>query len=296
MLTKTHKIQNQIPLTVLILLFCCTQILGQLLGAGYQTVIKTEYQYSDYSKYTYPNPILYQYPDVAYSQPQPYISTFPEHRFLTKLTQYFGFKTNLGMRYQWSYLDEENRQKIYNTRLTHELNDEYSIMGVYQYMSLDNNQNTENNYSGHMVEFGGKFNFAGAIHLEPSYAFYTAGYFSPLAESGGGHSFLLKYRQALTSTTALQLKYNYLLIDYKTAEENQGFDAQTLTVWLSQYLPTQTAIHISTRFYWNTSDTKSYAPGLEIIQYVNWKTILHLSYRYYTNEPGTEEFLERSGS
>ena len=63
---------------------------SQLLGTGFQTVIKTEYQYSDYIKYTYPDPILYEYPDVLYYQPSPYFSSFPEHRFLTKITQYFG--------------------------------------------------------------------------------------------------------------------------------------------------------------------------------------------------------------
>jgi hypothetical protein len=288
-----HKTNNLIYLPILIFLICFSELYGQLLGPGYQTIIKLEYQYSDYIDYTFPDPVLYQYPDVAYRQPRPFILFFPEHRFLTRLTQYFGFKTSLAMRYQWSDLDENIRQKIYNTRLSYELNDEFSVMGGYQYMSLENYVSTLDSYSGHMVEIGGKFNFAGAIHLEPSYAYYTAGYFSPLAEGGGGHSFLFKYRQALTSSTAFQLKYNFLLIDFSTINENQEFNSQTATIWLSQYLPTETAIHLSTRFYWNTVDTKSYAPALEITQYITWNIILHLGYRYYVNNPGTEDFLER---
>ena len=266
---------------------------SQLLGSGYQTVIKTEYQYSDYFKYTYPDPVLFEYPDQLYYQPAPFIASFPEHRFLTRITQYFGFKTSLGLRYQWSQLDNNNSQSFYNFRLDHELNDQFSIMGSYQFMNL-NNTSDPLDYSGHTFEVGGKFNFAGAVHIEPGFGYYTSGYFSPNAKRGGGYTAMLNLRQALSRTTALQVKYYYLKIDYTTElEQNEKFDSNTLTIWLSQYLPTETALHLSGRFYWNSQQTQSFSPGIEAIQYIDWKTILHLSYRYYKNRPKAESFLQR---
>lgn len=270
------------------------RLYSQLLGAGYQTVIKTEYQYSDYFKYTYPNPILFEYPDVPYSQPTPYIFSFPEHRFLTKITQYLGFDTNLGLRYQFSQLDKTNQQQIYYSRLTHELSDLYSIMGTYQFMEFKNSAESNKNYSGHMFEVGGKFNFAGAVYIEPSYGYYTSSYVSPDAKKGGAHSILLLVRQALSSTTALQAKYNYFYVDYTTRQDKrQLFYANTLTLWLSHYLRTRTAVHLSARFYWNYEKTESFSPEIDVIQYLSWNTILQFSYRYYYNEPKAEAFLER---
>ena len=267
---------------------------GQIFGAGYQTIIKTEYQYSDYNKYTYPDPILFEYPDVPYFQPLPYISAFPEHRFLTKITQYFGFSTSLGIRYQRSHLDQNNQQGIYNFRLTHELSDQYSVISAYQYMDLKNNDATGSDYSGHMFEIGGKFNFAGAVYLEPSYGYFTSGYVTAGTDQGGAHSLTMKLRQALTRTTAIQAKYNYFYIDYSTTDlKQEKFFANTLTLWLSQYLPTETAVHLSNRFYWNSSETKSFSPSIEFIQYLDWKTIVHLDYRFYRNEPKEETFLQR---
>jgi hypothetical protein len=253
-----------------------------------------EYQYSDYLDFEYPHPVLFEYPDVAYTQPLPYISGFPEHRFLTRVTQYFGFNTSLGLRYQRSELDENTTQQIYFARLTRELSDQYSVMAAYQFMELDNGFNRNSNLSGHFFEIGGKFNFAGAVHVEPSYGYFSSSYVSPSAVDGGAHSFMLKLRQALGPTTALQVKHHFFRVDYTTdLDENEKFDSNTLTVWLSQYLPTETAIHASGRFYCNSKDTKSYSPKLEIVHYLNWKTILHLSYRYYKNTPETEEFLQR---
>lgn len=276
-----------------IVLLKAHELHSQLLGSGYQTVIKTEYQYSDYFKYTYPDPILFEYPDQLYYQPAPFIASFPEHRFLTRVTQYFGFNTSLGLRYQWSQLDKTNRQSFYNFRLDHELNDQFSVMGTYQFMDLNNNNDTLD-YSGHTFEIGGKFNFAGAVHIEPSIGFYTSGYFSPNAKSGGGYTAMLNLRQALGRTTALQIKYNYLKVDFTTElGKSEKFDSNTLTLWLSQYLSSETALHLSGRLYWNTLKTQSFSPGIELIQYVDWKTIFHISYRYYKNRPKTELFLQR---
>ncbi|MDZ7264029.1 MAG: DUF3570 domain-containing protein [candidate division KSB1 bacterium] len=290
------QLKNKILLLVAIAIFSmsASQLHGQLLGSGYQTVIKTEYQYSDYFDYTYPDPVLYEYPDQLYFQPAPYIASFPEHRFLTRVTQYFGFNTSLGLRYQWSHLDRDNRQRFYNLRLDHELNDQFSVMASYQFMSLDNRKDAALDYSGHTFEIGGKFNFAGAVNIEPSIGYYTSGYFSPAAISGGGYTATLNLRQALGRTTALQAKYYFMKVDLGTKSGgSEKFDANTLTLWLSQYLPTETAVHLSNRFYWNTQRTQSFSPGLEVVQYLNWKTIVHLSYRYYKNRPGVDALLQR---
>ncbi|UCE07206.1 MAG: hypothetical protein JSW07_04005 [bacterium] len=294
MLIFKSNISWKVFLAICIISFFKIEFLySQLLGSGYQTVIKTEYQYSDYFKYTYPDPILFEYPDQLYFQPLPFIVSFPEHRFLTRITQYFGFKTSLGLRYQWSQLDKNNRQRFYNFRLEHELNDQFSVMGTYQFMNLNSKSDTLD-YSGHTFEIGGKFNFAGAIHIEPSFGYYTSGYFSPNAKKGGGYTIMLNLRQALGTTTALQFKYYYLKVDFTTElDKHEKFDSNTVTIWLSQYLPTETALHLSGRFYWNTLKTYSFSPGFEVIQYVDWKTILHLSYRYYQNRPKSELFLQR---
>jgi len=266
---------------------------AQLLGPGNQTVVKIEYQYSDYFNYTYPDPILYEYPDMIYLQPQPYISSFPEHRFLTKISQYFGFYTNLGLRYQKGILDDKIQQDTYNATLTHELSDLYSISGAYQYMNLNNQENDTLDYGGHMLELGGKFNFAGATYIEPSYAYYTSSYFSPDAASGGGHFITVRFRQALTQALAVQVKYDYLSVDFTTTRgEENYYHANTLTAWVSQWLPSQTAIHMLGRFYWDSYRTHSISPGFEVIQYVKWNIILHVSYRFYHNKPTLESSLQ----
>jgi len=289
-----NKIWQTIIFLFLIIFFKVENLKSQVLGIGYQTVIKTEYQYSDYFKYSYPDPILYEYPDVLYTQPLPYISAFPEHRFLTRITQYLGFKTSLWFRYQRSHLDKNIHQNIYNARFNYEINDQYSVMATYQFMEFKDKREAGNNYSGHMFEVGGKFNFAGAVQIESSYGYYTSSYVTSDTEQGGAHSIMLKLRQALRSTTALQVKYNYFVINYSSLEEKEErFHSNTLTVWLSQYLPIETALHLSNRFYWNSSKTNSFSPSCEVIQYLNWKTILHLDYRYYHNKPQEEVFLQR---
>ena len=121
-------------------------LFAQLFGPGYQTVVKFEYQYSDYFNYSYPDPIHFEYPDNVYVQPTPYISSFPEHRFLTRISQYFGFFTNLGLRYQRGILDDQIQQNIYNAKLSHELSDLYSISGAYQYMELNNEKSDTDDY------------------------------------------------------------------------------------------------------------------------------------------------------
>ena len=267
---------------------------AQLLGAGYQTVIKAEYQYSDYMKYTYPDPILYEYPDVLYYQPLPFIASFPEHRFFTKITQYFGFRTSLGLRYQIAQLDDDTRQKIFYTRLTRELNDQFSAMLTYQFMDQTDRRNAGQGFSGHMIEGGASFNFAGAILIEGSYGYYSSSYVSPEAEDGGAHSILLNIRQVLTATTAIQVKYNYFYVAYsKLNQTKEKFFSNTVTIWLSQYLPTETAIHLGCRLYGNSNETRSFSPSIDINQVLNWKTVLQLSYRYYKNNPQEEILLQR---
>jgi hypothetical protein len=53
---------------------------------------------------------------------------------------------------------------------------------------------------------------------------------------------------------------------------------------LSQFLPTQTAVHGNLRLYDNSMGIRSMAPSLEIAQYLNWATILRVKYRFYAND------------
>ena len=83
---------------------------------------------------------------------------------------------------------------------------------------------------------------------------------------------------------------------YDASGENLRFKSHALSLWLSQFLPTQTAIHGNIRFYDNSMGIRSWAPSIEIAQYLNWATILRLKYRYYTNRSenvslGEEEII-----
>lgn len=247
----------------------------------YYTKLKLEYQYTDYFEYKWPHYIEYIYGESDFSQPAPFLSKFPEHRFLTKITQAFGPDWELQVKYQYGFLGElyeydnsgdftkgDDLEEIYNARLEYKINDNFTVNSSAQYTT------TSIDLTGWMGDWGFKYDYGGFFMIEPSLSFYWN-------EAGGSkqkaQSYNLKLRQALTNTTALQVKYNH----FNASGEN-GFHFNTLTTWLSQWLPTQTALHLSLRYHWDSLDGESYAPGIECIQYLNWATQLHLSYRFFT--------------
>jgi hypothetical protein len=127
-----------------------------------------------------------------------------------------------------------------------------------------------------MWDGGVKYDFGGFFRIEPSLSLYWNDVSGAQQKS---QSYTLKLRQALTNTTALQTKYNYF-----HAQGGQGFSFNTVTLWLSQWFQSQTALHLSFRYHWDTQQGQSLAPGLEVGQYLNWATTLNVSYRFFTME------------
>ena len=95
----------------------------------------------------------------------------------------------------------------------------------------------------------------------------------------GSVNLRFKIRQVLTLTTAAFVEYMY----YGASGEEIEFTSHTASLWLSQFLPTQTAVHLNLRLYDNSLGIQSMAPSVEIAQYIDWATVLRLKYRYYAN-------------
>ncbi|MBC8204536.1 hypothetical protein ISS30_08430 [bacterium] len=249
----------------------------------YYTKIKLEYQYSDYLSYEYPPFIPYEYPDQNFRQPLPFLADFPERRYLCKVTQAFGPDVETALKYQHSDLDDGRLQRLYNGRGQYDVNDNFSVNGSLQYTISTSDTG---DLKGYMVDGGCKYDFGGFTMIEPGISVY----FNEVSGANqNSYSFNLKLRQALTNSTAFQLKHNYFTAESDKAE----YHFNTLTCWLSQWLPTQTAAHLSMRYHWDSISSVSYAPGLEVIQYLDWATLLTVSYRHFEMTSDQEEFLER---
>jgi len=262
-----------------ILLIWTANVFAGPLSIGNFTQVKLEYQYTDYFKYTYPNPILFEYPDQQYTQPLPYIADFPENRALLRIIQGLGFNDELEMRYQYSDLNEENHQDLFFLKYQRNLTasaDAHVSGQITRGIS---------GFLGKMIEVGGKYDWAGFFLASGSYAYYTNE--SDTSDSDA-HSFQLKLRQSLTNTTAFQVRHDWFFAKGETSD----FTTNTLSFWLSQWLPTKTAVHLEYRYHWDTTDLKSFSPGFEIDQYLSWATILKVRGRYYYGKPGNPEALQ----
>ena len=249
------------------------------LSIGNFTQVKLEYQYTDYLKYTYPNPILFEYPNQQYTQPLPYIADFPENRTLLRIIQGLGFNDEMEFRYQYSDLNENDYQDLFFLKYQRNLTASADV-----HVSGQLTRGTSE-FLGKMIEVGGKYDWAGFFLASGSYAYYTNE--SDTSDSDA-HSFQLKLRQSLTNTTAFQVRHDW----FYTAGEKSDFTNNTLSFWLSQWLPTKTAVHLEYRYHWDTTDLKSYSPGIEIDQYLSWATILKIRGRYYYGKPGDPSALE----
>lgn len=119
-------------------------------------------------------------------------------------------------------------------------------------------------------------------------------YRGPEAQVVGGRmstgNLRLKARQVLTLSTALQTEYTF----YSANGEAVSFSSHSIALWLSQFLPTETALHLSLRYYTNSAGIRSLAPSLEVAQYLDWATVLWLKYRYYRNESENVSLGEQS--
>ncbi len=251
------------------------------LSIGNFTQVKLEYQYTDYNQYTYPNPILFEYPNQQYTQPLPYIADFPENRGLVRVTQSLSFNDELQLKYQYSDLDkyEDNWQDLFNIRYLHYLTGSADVHASTQFTR------GAGGFDGKMFEFGGRYDWAGFILFKASYSYYTN---KTDTSSNDAHSFQLMLRQSLTRSTAFQVRHDWFFASGKKAD----FTSNTLTFWLSQYLPTRTAVHLEWREHWDTTGLNSHSPSLEIDQYLSWQTILTFRGRYYIGLPEDPVALE----
>lgn len=248
------------------------------LSIGNFTQVKLEYQYTDYLKYTYPNPIFFEYPNQQYTQPLPYIADFPETRVLARVTQGLGINDELQIRYQYSKLDETIFQDLVNIKYERNLTD-FADAHISAQLTRGSNE-----FLGKMIEIGGKYDWSGFFMASGSYAYYTN---ESDTSASDAHSFQLKLRQALTRSTAFQVRHDWFF----ASGENADFVSNTLIFWLSQFFPTKTAVHLEYRHHWDTTDLKSMAPALEIDQYLSWATILTLRGRYYYGKPADPSIL-----
>ncbi len=271
----------------------------------YYTKIKFEYQYSDYLEYSWPSQIEYAFGEHPYQQPNPLLASFPEHRGLTKITQAFGPDLEIELMYHYSHLgknyfvDNQGNQSswskdetLYNAAFDYKIKDNFSLTGSAQYSVATGNQLSE--YSdetatlkGWMVDFGFDYDFAGFIKVEPSLSFFWN---TIAGNKSNAQSYNLKLRQALGKTTATQIKYSYFNADAVGAQPSLNY--HTITWWISQWLPTQTAVHLFFRYHIDNLGAESSGPGIEVSQYLDWATILTLSYRNYkmTNDDPDSNF------
>jgi hypothetical protein len=236
--------------------------------------IKLELQYADYGEYEYPEPVLYRYGANDYVQNYPYIVNFPEKRGLVKFTRTLGRSTGASLKYQWSELREDVRQHLGELKLTKTLGQ--SLIGLV---------------SGQITSDSRKFNAyqpGAGFQWQPGKLTIVQGdaqiYFrgkEALPVGGKMHALnaRIKVRQVLTVSTAVLAEYVY----YDADGENLKFKSHTATVWLSQFLPTQSALHLNLRYYDNSMGIRSWAPSIELAQYLDWATVLRIKYRYYKN-------------
>lgn len=240
----------------------------------HSTRIKAEYQYSDYFEYAYPDPIYFEYPDVQYTQLKPYIAEFPEHRFLFRIIQNFDYRTALNIKYQFSDLDIDSRQNLYAANIARDINDQLTVSLGAQYTDI------QNELTGWMYEGGFRYDFAGFTMVQPHFYYYSNKDVSFAANKSSAYSYSLLVRQAVNEITALQLKYTH----FNSKGTRTTFNSNTLTGWYSRYFYTETALHLSFRYHWNSEKVKAYSPEIEVVHYLNWASIVRLMYRYYESK------------
>jgi len=268
------------PHTILIFLLVvsCT---GLLRAQGYddafemRSKLKVELQYADYGEYEYPEPIVFRYGVTEYQQIQPYIANFPEKRGLVKYTRMTDENTALGFRYQYSDLKEDAQQHFLETKITRNLSESAVGLAAAQFIR------DSRGYSAFQGGAGALWNFSVMTSLQADAQFFYRG---PEAEAVGGRmgtlNARLKFRQVLTLSTALLAEYSH----YNANGNSLKFNSHSLSLWLSQFFPTQTAAHLNARYYRNSMGIESLAPSIEVAQYIDWATVLWLKFRYYKNK------------
>lgn len=262
-----------------------------LLAQGYDDTFemknkfKGELQYSDYGEYEYPEPILFNYgTGQDYVQNYPYIVNFPEKRGLLKFTHTAGSSAAWSFKYQYSGLREDAHQHLGEVKWTKSFSPKVTHL-VNMQVSYDTR-----GFLAYQPGFGGRWDVGPLTLLQADAQYYWRGEdASAVGGRLGSLNLRFKFRQVLTLSTAFFIEYDFYAVNGKNELD---FTSHSISVWLSQFLPTQTALHALFRFYDNTLGIRSYSPSLEIAQYLAWNTVLRIKYRYYWNESGNVSFGE----
>lgn len=246
-------------------------------GGMYPTRVKMEYQYSDYTSYRYPQPLIPVYPDTLYQTQDPHIADFPETRTLVRITQTVDPVTALQVRYQYSDLTEDKNQRLFYARLARDVTDMNAVYGAYQFLEQPGN------YKGHMMQVGLRHDRSGWIIAETAFSYLRNVYDDGNEILTYAPMVLLRY--SVDRYTAVMGRVEY----FWSGGDNDDSQSFIYSLNLSRFFPTQTAVHIGLRYYDNDIGVQSYAPAIEIAQYVLWNLTLRASYRYYENSIGNEE-------
>ena len=279
------------PHTVLLLSLLMAASVPVVRAQGYddafemKSKLKIELQYADYGEYEYPEPIFYRFGVSDYRQLEPYIANFPEKRALIKYSRLVSDNTSVGVRYQYSDLKADARQQFLETKVTQNLSE--STVGILSLQFLRDSRG----YSAFQGGTGALWEMSALTSIQGDVQYFYRG---PEAAIVGGRmgtaNARVKFRQVLTLTTALQTEYTF----YTASGEAVKFTSHTIAVWLSQFLPTQTAVHLNARYYTNSIGIQSIAPSIEIDQSIDWATTVRLKYRYYQNKSDNVSLGEQS--
>ncbi|OVE78589.1 hypothetical protein BVY01_05005 [bacterium I07] len=290
---------SQIPImrtaAVIVISIICTSCI-KLYAQGYDDTfeirnkLKIELQYADYGEYEYPEPILYQYGIQDYKQNLPYVANFPEKRALIKFTRMVKSAAALSMKYQMSDMREDVNQHMGELKWTENFGGIIGLIGM-QFIR------DTRGFNMYQPGIGLRWDISLLSIFQGDLQYYARGRdAAPIGGSMGSWNVRLKFRQVLTISTAMYIEY----LHYNSKGETLDFRSHIASVWLSQFLPTQTALHCNLRLYTNSLGIESIAPSIEIAQYLNWATILRIKYRYYTNRSdnvhlGEEEVIIPDG-
>ena len=241
----------------------------------YATQLKFEYQFSDYNQYVYP--VVERDDSIRFEYVDPYIVNFPEHRSLAKITQAFGPLSNLEIRYEYSALTDDKQQDRYYFRINRDVTDLTGMYGVYQALTTAYDSPDSASSNSYLVAGGIKHDRSGWIKSELSFSYDH--YRAPDGLLIESFLPMASVRWSINSFTALSGRWD----GYWTVSDTVTTPAHAVTVFLSRYLPTQTAVHLVSRFYTNDAGIKSISPAVEIAQYILWNLTARVNYRYYRN-------------
>jgi hypothetical protein len=275
---QLHRLPRRRCVCVILALACFSL---PLFSQGYDDVfelkskLKVELQYADYGEYEYPEPVIYSYGVSPYQQNQSYIANFPEQRGLIKYSRLLGKASQLSVKYQYSAIKEGVTQNLAEVKYTRSMSE--SVVGIVAGQYLYDSRG----FAAYQAGTGALWDISPLTSVQSDIQYYIRGADSgPVGGKMGTVNVRLKARQVLTLSTAVQAEYVY----YDAHGDIYTFNSHSVSAWISQFLKSQTAIHLSLRFYTNSMGISSIAPALEVAQYLNWATTLWLKFRYYQNK------------